>query len=143
MELAAGGNSGLIYGVVEGPEYSHAWKTGPEYQFLDNPGHPDGAIKTHRAGDLYDFISSQFVAVNKAGEWNRTRLVVNHGKVEHWLNGYKVVEYDQSSPAWKEMIARSKFANMPNFGQSRSGHIALQDHGDAVWFKNIKLRKLE
>lgn len=142
-KLAAGGNSGLIYGVVEGPEYSHAWKTGPEYQFLDNPGHPDGAIKTHRAGDLYDFISSQFVAVNKAGEWNRTRLVVNHGKVEHWLNGYKVVEYDQSSPAWKEMIARSKFANMPNFGQSRSGHIALQDHGDAVWFKNIKLRKLE
>lgn len=142
-KLAASGNSGLIYGVIEAPEYPHAWHTGPEYQLLDNPGHPDGAIKTHRAGDLYDFISSAFVAVNKAGEWNRTRLVVNHGKVEHWLNGYKVVEYDQHSPEWQAMIARSKFATMPNFGRASAGHIALQDHGDAVWFKNIKLRKLQ
>jgi cytochrome c len=141
-KVAPGGNSGLIYGVVEKPEYEYVWHTGTEYQFLDNPAHPDGAIKMHRAGDLYDLISSSFVAVNAGGEWNRTRLVVNKGRVEHWLNGYKVVEYDQRLPAWQRMIANSKFNAMPGFGQSRKGHIALQDHGDPVWFRNIRIREL-
>jgi len=142
-KVAPGGNSGLIYGVVESAENTYVWNSGPEYQLLDNPGHPDGVIKTHRAGDLYDFISSRFVAVNAGGEWNRTRLLVNNGKVEHWLNGYKVVEYDQASPEWETMIANSKFKDMPGFGQSRRGHIALQDHGDPVWFKNIRIREFK
>lgn len=142
-KVAPGGNSGLIYGVVENADYPYVWHSGPEYQLLDNPAHPDGVIKTHRAGDLYDFIASSFVAVNAGGEWNRTRLVVNQGKVEHWLNGYKVVEYDQTSADWKTMIANSKFRDMPGFAQSRRGHIALQDHGDPVWFKNIRIREFK
>lgn len=142
-KLAPGGNSGLIYGVVENDDYQYVWHTGPEYQMLDNPAHPDGVIKTHRAGDLYDFKSSRFVTVNAGGEWNRTRLIVNKGKVEHWLNGYKVIEYDQRLPAWDRMIARSKFKDLPGFGKARKGHIALQDHGDPVWFKNIRIRELK
>lgn len=141
-KLAPGGNSGLIYGVVENPDYQYVWHSGPEYQMLDNPAHQDGAIKTHRAGDLYDLKSSRFVAVNAGGEWNRTRLIVNRGRVEHWLNGYKVVEYDQRLPAWEKMIAQSKFNELPGFGKSSRGHLALQDHGDPVWFKNIRIRKL-
>src|SRR5690606_32959120 len=141
-KVAPGGNSGLIYGVVESEEHEYVWHTGPEYQMLDNPAHPDGAIKTHRAGDLYDFKSSRFVTVNAGGEWNRTRLIVNRGKIEHWLNGYKVIEYDQRLPAWERMIAQSKFKDLPAFGKARKGHIALQEHGDPVWFKNIRIRKL-
>lgn len=142
-KVAPGGNSGLIYGVVEGEDYPYTWHTGTEYQLLDNPAHPDGVIKTHRAADLYDFIASEFVAVNPGGQWNRTRLVVNRGKVEHWLNGYKVVAYDQNSPDWEDMIANSKFRDMPGFGRSRQGHIALQDHSDPVWFRNIRIRELK
>lgn len=142
-KLAPGGNSGLIYGVLENANNQFVWQSAPEYQMLDNPGHPDGAIKTHRAGDLYDLQASRFVAVNAGGQWNRTRLVVNNGKVEHWLNGYQVVAYDQHSPAWKKMIAKSKFKGMPDFGKPRKGHIALQDHGDPVWFRNIRIRELK
>lgn len=142
-KLAPGGNSGLIYGVVESKENAYVWQTGTEYQLLDNTGHPDGAIKSHRAGDLYDLIPSQFVAVNPGGEWNRTRLVVNKGRVEHWLNGYKVVDYDRTQPEWLALIAKSKFNDMPGFGRSLKGHIALQDHGDPVWFRNIRLRELK
>ncbi len=142
-KLAPGGNSGLIYGVVERPEFEHTWQTGTEYQLLDNPAHPDGAIKTHRAGDLYDLIPSRFVAVNAGGEWNRTRLVVNKGRVEHWLNGYKVVEYDRNHESWQSLIANSKFKDMPGFAKTLKGHIALQDHGDPVWFRNIRIRELK
>src|SRR5690606_14103379 len=87
-KLRENGNSGIIYNVKEDKAYEHAWQTGPEYQLLDNIGHPDGQIDKHRAGDLYDLIESKFVSVNSVGEWNRSRLIVINGKVEHWLNGY-------------------------------------------------------
>ena len=111
-------------------------------QVLDNSCHPDAKIIKHRAGDLYDMISCKYENVKPAGQWNSIRLKIKDGKVEHWQNGRKLVAYDQNSPKWKEMIAGSKFKKMPFFGTSRSGKIALQDHGDKVWYRNIKIRKL-
>jgi len=140
-KISKGGNSGLIYLVQEG-DFDYVWQTGPEYQFLDNLGHEDGQIEKHRAGDLYDMIDTKFVTVNPVGEWNRTRLKVKDGHVEHWLNGYKVVEYDLWTPEWDAMVAASKFKDMPAFGKAKEGHIALQDHGHEVWFRNIKIREL-
>jgi cytochrome c len=140
--VSEAGNSGIIYNVIESDEYDYVWQTGPEMQVLDNARHPDAKIFMHRAGDLYDMIPSSFEAVNPAGEWNRAKLVLDNGKVEHWLNGHKIVEYELWTDEWKEMVANSKFGEMPGFGTAKKGHIALQDHGDIVYFKNIKIKEL-
>ncbi len=137
------GNSGIIYNVVESDEYEYVWQTGPEMQVLDNTCHPDSKIQTHRAGDLYDMIACKYETVKPAGQWNHARLIINNGKTEHWLNGRKLVEFEMFNDQWTEMIANSKFKDMPAFGKSRKGHISLQDHGDPVWYRNIKIRELD
>jgi len=136
------GNSGIIYNVAENDNYDYVWQTGPEMQILDNVCHPDAEIITHRAGDLYDMVSCSEETFTGANKWNQVRLIVNNGKTEHWLNGKKVVEFEMFSEEWKEMIAKSKFKDMDGFGTIRRGHIALQDHGDRIAFRNIKIRKL-
>lgn len=136
------GNSGIIYNVLETEQYNYVWQTGPEMQVLDNACHPDSKIRKHRAGDLYDLIESSREMAKPAGAWNSIRLIVNKGHLEHWLNGVKVVETQLWDDAWKKMVAASKFKDMPGFGTGRKGHIALQDHGDKVWYKNIKIKKL-
>jgi cytochrome c len=141
-KIAPCGNSGIIYNVVESPEYDYVWQTGPEMQVLDNACHPDARFVTHRAGDLYDMIETNYTAVKPAGEWNKVRIVKNKGHVEHWLNGVKVVEFDMYNDKWKEMIAKSKFKDMKGFGLAPKGKISLQDHGDRVWYRNIKIRNL-
>lgn len=141
-KIEEGGNSGIIYNVVESDDYEYVWQTGPEMQILDNERHPDGKIIKHLAGDLYDMISCDSMTVKPAGTWNTVKLVNNNGKIEHWLNDRKVVSYDMSTEEWPAMVAASKFKEMPGFGKSKTGRIALQDHGDLVWFRNIKIKEL-
>lgn len=149
-KIGACGNSGIYYHVLEAPEkYAYGWMTGPEMQVLDNSCHPDSKFPTHRAGDLYDFIECKYVTVKPAGQWNHARVVFKDGKVEHWLNYRKVVElqmFEKGKPTkqWLDLIAASKFPKLPapDFGLQTKGHIALQDHGNLVWFKNLKVRKL-
>ncbi len=141
-KIANCGNSGIMFNVVESEKYKSVWETGPEMQILDNTCHPDTKFKTHQAGDLYDMIACKYMAVKPAGQWNTARIKSKSGKVEFWLNGHQVVSFDMASKEWKEMIEKSKFKSMPGFGLSPKGRISLQDHGDRVWFKNIKIRKI-
>ncbi len=136
------GNSGLIFNVVEDKKYDFVWQTGPEMQVLDNACHPDAKIKTHRAADLYDMIEAKPETVLAGGQWNQAMIKNINGQVEFWLNGAKVVEFTMHDEEWKNSIAKSKFKDMPDFGMARSGHISLQDHGDKVWFKNIKIKEV-
>lgn len=142
-KISACGNSGIMFNVVEDEKYQNTYHTGPEMQVLDNTCHPDAKIIKHRAGDLYDLISCSKETVKPAGEWNQVRIVSKNAKMEFWLNGTKVVEFTMHTPEWDKMVASSKFKTMPDFGKALQGHIALQDHGDAVWFRSIKIRELK
>lgn len=137
------GNSGIIFNVVEDPKYHATYVTGPEMQVLDNTCHPDAKIRKHRAGDLYDLIECTKETVKPAGEWNQVRIVSDKGKYEFWLNGTNVVSFQMHTPEWDTMVENSKFKTMPDFGKATRGHIALQDHGDKVWFRNIKIREIK
>lgn len=142
-KVSACANSGILFNVVEDPKYAAVYYTGPEMQVLDNSCHPDAKIIKHRAGDLYDLISCSEETVNPAGEWNQARLVSNKANYEFWLNGKKLVTFTMHDAAWDAMVANSKFKAMPDFGKSLKGHIALQDHGDKVSFRNIKIKELK
>ncbi|MBR9919644.1 MAG: DUF1080 domain-containing protein [Bacteroidetes bacterium] len=137
------GNSGIIYCVNEDEKFSEPWMTGMEMQVLDNTCHPDAKIEKHRAADLYDLIACEYEAVLPAGSWNKVRLIKRGPHVEHWLNGRKLVEYEMATPEWEKMLTNSKWKDYPDFGQYLKGHIALQDHSDQVWFRNIKIKPLD
>jgi hypothetical protein len=141
-KISEKGNSGIIFLVHESPEYKFPWETGPEMQILDNDGHPDGKILKHRAGDLYDLISASPETVQKVGEWNRAEIKVVHGQLDFYLNSVQVVSTTLWDDNWKQMVANSKFKTMPGFGTYKKGRIALQDHGDKVWFRNIRIKVL-
>jgi len=140
-KIAPGGNSGIFY-LVRDESENVPWRTGIEMQVLDNEGHSDGEIHTHRAGDLYDLVAADPETVRPPGEWNDVLIRVKDNRIEHWLNGVRVVSVERGSDEWNELVAASKFADMPGFGKSDSGYIVLQDHGDPVWYRNIRVREL-
>jgi hypothetical protein len=141
-KIAQNGNSGVMFYVHESPEFEYPWNTGPEMQVLDNQGHPDAKIISHRAGDLYDLIVSSEETVKPYGEWNQAEIIANNGKLDLVLNGKTIVSTTMWSPEWEALVAKSKFKDMPGFGKYKKGKIALQDHGDLVHFRNIVIKKL-
>jgi hypothetical protein len=136
------GNSGIIIYSKEDPKYEYSWHTGPELQVLDNQRHPDAKIAKHRAGDLYDLVSSAPETVKPALEWNTVEIKSEKGKLEEWLNGTKVLDVTLWDDNWRKMVAGSKFKIRPDFAKFTKGHIGVQDHGNKVWFRNIKIKKL-
>lgn len=140
--ISEGGNSGIIFLVNESPKYDRTFKTGPEMQVLDNERHADAKIPKHRAGDLYDLISSKSEPVKPAGQWNTAEVIKNNDSLTLRLNGVDVVQTTLYDNSWKKLIAGSKFKEWKDFGTFKKGVIALQDHGDKVMYRNIKLRKL-
>jgi hypothetical protein len=145
-KISEGGNSGILYHVVEKPEYSHAYVTGPEYQVTDDPPVADDMSNANKlAGSSYDMYAAPVTKkLMPVMEWNTARIVYNNGKVEHWLNGEKVVEFDESSEDYKAKFEQSKWASgdYPSWNSYKEGSIALQDHGAAVWYRNIRIKKL-
>ncbi len=138
--ISEGGNSGILYRGTEDNEY--IWQSAPEMQVLDNDRHPDGKRDVTSAGSVFDVYPAPHSAVHPAGQWNSVRLVVNGNHVEHWMNGQKIVDYELNSPDWKAKVANSKWKSVPTYGQASEGYIGLQDHGDKVEFRNIRIRVL-
>ena len=135
-----GGNSGVFYRAAEGEEW--IYHSAPEYQVLDDAGHPDGQSPLTSAGSDYGLYPAPRGVVRPAGEWNRGRIVVEGDRVEHWLNGTRVVEYVLGSPEWERRVAESKFAQWPAYGRAEEGYVGLQDHGDRVWYRNLAIREI-
>ena len=134
------GNSGVLFRAVEGPE--EGYHSAPEMQILDDAGHADGRSPLTSAGSNYGLHGVPRGIVKSAGEWNTSRIVVVNNQVEHWLNGDKVVEYELGSADWAQRVANSKFAQWPAYGRASRGHIGIQDHGDRVSFRNLKIREI-
>lgn len=134
------GNSGVFYRATEGT--TRIYENAPEMQILDNAGHNDGKNTLTSAGSNYALDAPVRDVTRPVGEWNQARVVAVGDRVEHWLNGVKVVEYVQGSPEWAAKVKASKFAQWPTYGLARRGHIGLQDHGDVVDFRNIRIREV-
>lgn len=140
-KVSPGGNSGVMYNVQE--TGNAAWHTGPEYQVLDDAKHPDGRSPKTSAGSLYALIPPKGPTTLKpVGDWNHSRIVSKNGNVEHWLNGAKVVEYGWNDPALRAEVKKSKFNEMPTFMSHEQGHIVFQHHGEEVWYRNIRVKRL-
>ena len=139
-KISKGGNSGLIYLVSE--QAKATYRSGPEYQMIDDIGYPGKLEDWQKTAANYAMNAAPDAKPKPAGEWNNTRIIVNKGKVEHWLNGDKVVEYELWTDDWKANKEKGKWKDTPEYGTFKSGHIALQDHGSEAWFRNIKIRKL-
>ena len=142
-KIAKNGNSGIIFYVQEDPAlYPETWFTGIETQVLDITGNEDANSPKHQIADLYDLVAATSHPGKPFGEWNKVRIKSQHGKLDIWLNDTRVIETTLWDQQWKELSAKSKFHEMPDFGMFKKGRIALQDHGDEVWYRNIMIRKL-
>lgn len=139
-KISSGGNSGVMFGVDEAGR--RPWHSGPEIQVLDDAKHRDGKKDLTAAGALYSLYAPAVPAAKPAGEWNALRLKVQGGRVQSWLNGLAVIDATIGSADWQQRVAASKFAPFPQFARVTSGRILLQDHGDPVWFRLIRIRRL-
>lgn len=135
--LPAGGNSGILYRVTE--QDDAPWQSGPEMQLLDNAGHPDGRVAETSCGALYGVYAPQNAPACPIGVFNTARIRVRGTRVEHWLNGARVIACDLASEDFRARAARGKFRNYPRFARAVSGHIVLQHHGSEVTFSNISI----
>jgi hypothetical protein len=139
-KISSQGNSGVMYHVTE--EFDQPYKSGPEYQILDDGGYPGETKETNMTACCYDMYAVSNKKLNPVGEWNSSKIVVNGKNVEHWLNGEKVLTYEIGSADWKKRKAGSKWKDEKGYGASAKGHIDLQDHSHEAWFKNIMIKPL-
>jgi hypothetical protein len=139
-KIEPAGNSGIMYRVSE--KYDAPWQTGPEMQVLDDAGHPDGHSPFTSAGSAYAVYAPSKKVVKAANQFNEVRIICKGNHVEHWLNGVKIVEYELGGDDWKAKVAASKFKDSPDYGKMTKGHIVLQDHGNLVTYRNIRIKKL-
>ena len=140
-KVADGGNSGIFYLAPLG--FDAIYMGAPEMQVLDDAMHRDGGNPLTSAGAAYGLYAAPRGVVKPAGEWNDVRVRVLGNDVEHWLNGERVVSYTLGSTEWRKLVRESKFNDWPMYGMARRGHIGLQDHGDPVWYRNLRIRSLE
>jgi len=142
-KISKNGNSGVIFLTHEDTsKYKETYYTGLEMQIIDNDGHPDGKILKHRAGDLYDLIKSSVETTKPVGEWNQAEIKLNNGKLDLYLNGANIVSTTIGDDNWNQLVANSKFKSMAGFSKYKKGHICLQNHGNMVWFRNLKIKTL-
>jgi hypothetical protein len=145
FKYAPGANSGIKYFVDTDRDNGKYSGIGCEYQILDDKLHPDakeGISGNRTLGGLYDLIAPRPKKDNGPDYWNTAKIIVKGNHVQHWLNGGLTVEYERGNKAWKDLVATSKFKNIPGFGENAEGRILLQDHGNVVAFKNIKIREI-
>ena len=140
-KVSEGANSGIMYRVTLGDGAPYI--SGPEYQILDDSKHADGRSELTSAAALYGLYPCENKTLESVGEWNTGKIVQRGNTIEHWLNGQKVVEAEIGGEDWNQRIANSKFKDWEKFGKSPRGRIALQDHGDKIWFKDIKIKRLD
>lgn len=140
-KIGVAGNSGIFYRGTE--EFDKIYWTAPEYQLLDDIKAADNKTRLTCAGAAYGLYPSPEGHLRPVGEWNSTRIVAKGAHVEHWLNGFKLLEYEEWSPDWESKVKASKFAAWPKYGRMKSGHLAMQgDHSGTLSFRNIKIRAL-
>ena len=141
-KLGPGGNSGVFYRGSE--EYDRVYWSAPEYQLLDDAGHPDGKSRLTAAGSVYGLYPSPSEVVKPADQWNATLIVVNGNNVQHWMNGQKLLEYDLGSPDWEAKVKASKFSAYPHYGRGARGYIAIQgDHDGTLSIRNVRIREIK